>query len=101
MTSATEAGSLHVVTIRSHTAVTAADLKGFASSVHEHMLAPHAHVKVLAPSYSAVSDGCSATVACPRFTVLSSWCGLFVFLRRALVYALGRSGSARRDSLGL
>ena len=44
-----------------------------------------------------VSHGSTAKTANSRFTVLSPWYGLSTLSMRTLGYALGRSGSARRD----
>ena len=44
-----------------------------------------------------VSHGLTAKTANNRFTVLRPWYGLSTLSTRTLGYALGRSGSARRD----
>ena len=47
-----------------------------------------------------VSHGLTAKTANNRFTVLRPWYGLSTLSTRTLGYALGRSGSARRDTHG-
>ena len=47
-----------------------------------------------------VSHGSTAKMANGRFTVVGPWCGLYTLSMGTLDYALGRSGSARRDLPG-
>ena len=92
ITRAADAATLHVLTICYRAAATGADSKEEASLLIN-------FTKLLMPLDESVAttgrragDGCSAKVANHRFTVLSPW----YELSEARIYALGRSGGARR-----
>ena len=99
-----DAGTLHAVTICSRAAATAADSKDSASFFTDHMLAPHAQAEALSgygfTVRAACYYGCSTKVDNHRLAAMPPCYGLTTLLRRTLIYALGRSGRARRDMGG-
>ena len=96
----TEAETLYAVVLCCRAAATAAALKGSSSFFTEHMMAPHAVDVIPTTTGRAAGDGCSAKVDNQRFTVVAQCYGLATLSRTTLIYALGRSGEARRVDLG-
>ena len=97
-TGAADAGTLHVVTIRSRALAVSADSKDSASLVTEIITSPHALTEVFGDRLQSSRSWLFVESSQPPLHCIASVLQtLYSLLRRTIVYALGRSGRARRD----
>ena len=96
----TEADGLHAITILTDSTASSAIFKDSLSFSTELSLHRQRRARGSEATGREVSHGLTAKTANIRFTVLRPWYGLSTLSMRTLGYALGRSGSARRDLHG-
>ena len=97
---ATDRGTLHAVSTCSRVHAAGADLEGSSPFITEHMLDLMRKRMALSDYRQSSVLGSSTKVDIHRFIIVAPWYELTTLLMRILIYALGRSGSARRDLPG-